>query len=248
MIDKGDRLQNLRHRACTSTRSHRSSGPDTNGGLSIIGTNWLTLDVNPHQAPAAPGHLREVGSRGRTGAVLSPATARLLEHVLTDQPFRPLLMSAEVARHRAEWRTFVAELASSAPSSLEEAERFHEHWHVCHHYLRELVDDEPAVLAMLRVWLPQYAGPDMTLYRGENLDRLEAGRVGIAWTPNIETARIFARGLNAQGKGGAVIRCLVPAAAIVAGPSRHSEHIQEAEFTADPRDLRVQVLERHPPA
>lgn len=181
--------------------------------------------------------------------MLSSTSSRLLQHVLTDQRFLPLLASAERPKHRAEWQAFVAEMTARPPASLEEAERFHDHWHVCHHYLRELVDDEPAVLSMLRVWLPPYTGPDLALYRGENIDRLEAGRIGISWTRNLKTARMFAGGLNAMGKGGALLQALVPASEIIAGPSGHSGHIQEGEFTVDPRGLGgVQVLERYPPA
>ena len=180
--------------------------------------------------------------------MLSPVSRRLLQHVLADQPFRPLLDSAQRPAHQSEWRTFVSEMTARPPATLEEASRFHDHWHVAHHYLRELVDDEPAVLAMLRVWLPPYDGPDLTLYRGENAHRFEAGRLGIAWTREIDKARMFASGLNARGSGGALLRCLAPSAAIIASPSQHSQHIQEGEFTLDPRGLlNVQVLERHPP-
>lgn len=139
-------------------------------------------------------------------------------------------------------------MTACPPATREEAEGFHDHWHVGHHYLRELVDDEPAVIAMLRVWLPAYTGPDLTLYRGENVDRFEAGRLGIAWTREIEKARMFASGLNALGRGGALLCCLVPSTAIIAGPSKHSEYIQEGEFTVDPRGLSAQALERYPPA
>lgn len=83
--------------------------------------------------------------------MLSPASTLLLRHVLTDQPFRPLIDSAQRAARQAEWRAFVTEMTAYPPESREEAERFHDHWHVGHHYLRELVDDEPAVLSMLRV-------------------------------------------------------------------------------------------------
>ena len=49
----------------------------------------------------------------------------------------------------------------------------------------------------------------MALYRGENIDRFEAGRIGTAWTDKEETAIMFARGLNAVGKGGMVLQDLI---------------------------------------
>ena len=178
----------------------------------------------------------------------SPTCALLLEHILTDKPFGPLLRSPERSKHQAEWRGFIEELATLPRPGPDEAARFHGHWHVCHHYVRELVDDDPAVLAMLRVWLPPYAGPSLTLYRGENIDRMEAGRIGIAWTDEIETARTFAQGLNALGAGGALVQATAPASAIVAGPSKHSRYLGESEFTIDPQQLGpVKLLARFPP-
>ena len=172
---------------------------------------------------------------------------RLLNHVLNDGEFLPLINSPTMAAHRAEWRALIAEHAKRPPASSSEAENFHNHWHVCHHYLRKLVADETAVLNMLWVWLPRYKGSDLVLYRGENWDRLEAGQLGIAWTDAIETARIFAKGLNATGKGGALVRAEAPASAIIAGPSTHSVYLGESEFTVDPRNLiATEVLERFP--
>jgi hypothetical protein len=106
-------------------------------------------------------------------------------------------------------------------------------WHVCHHFLRELVDDDDLLIDMLWVWLPRYVGPDLVLYRGENIDRFEAGRIGTAWTGKQATAEMFAGGLNAVGKGGVVLRVTAPSTAIIAGPSKHSLYLGESEFTID---------------
>jgi hypothetical protein len=170
---------------------------------------------------------------------------RLLAHLLGDRAFRPFIDGPERRAHQAEWRSFIAEHRSNPPASLQDAECFHDHWHVCHHHLRELVEDESAVLDMLWVWLPRYAGPDLVLYRGENVGRLEAGRLGMAWTEEMDQARMFARRLNAVDKGGALLRAVAPATSIIAGPSRHSRYLQENEFTVDPRHLAgVEVVER----
>lgn len=162
---------------------------------------------------------------------------RLLAHLLADRPFHPFIESPDRQAHQSEWRAFIAAHSSTPPASTREAESFHDHWHVCHHILRELVDDDDAVLDMLWVWLPQYQGPDLCLYRGENADRLNAGRVGLAWTDDAATARTFASGLNAVGAGGALLRASVPASAIISGPSKHSLYLQESEYTVDPRRL-----------
>lgn len=168
--------------------------------------------------------------------------------MLSDGAFLPLLAAPDRSKHQRAWRRLIAELAGNAPQCQGEAERFHDHWHVCHHYVRELVDDPPAILRMLRVWLPPYAGPGLTLYRGENIDRMEARRVGIAWTPDLGTARTFASGLNATRKGGVLLRAAVPPQAIIAAPSAHARWLGENEFTVDASHIDEFVeIARFPP-
>ncbi len=142
----------------------------------------------------------------------------LLGHILAGKAFGPLLGSADRAKHEAEWSDLIRDLAGLPPSSKQLAERFHTQWHACHHFLRELVDDDDLLIDMLRVWLPRYVGPDLVLYRGENIDRFEAGLIGIAWSDKQEIAEMFARGLNAVGRGGVVLRVTAPSATIIAGP------------------------------
>ena len=157
----------------------------------------------------------------------------LFAHILSGKAFGPLLGSADRAKHQAEWSDLIRDLARLPPSSKQLAERFHTQWHVCHHFLRELVDDDDLLIDMLWVWLPRYVGPDLVLYRGENIDRFEAGCIGTAWSDKRETAEMFARGLNAVGRGGVVLRATVIASAIIAGPSKHSLYLGESEFTID---------------
>lgn len=172
----------------------------------------------------------------------------LLDEFLAGPFFVPLLVSPERAKHRYRWRQFVRELQVLRPFSPEVAARFHVQWHVCHHRLRELVGDDGALLDALPVWLPPYVGGGITLYRGENSDRFDQGKLGWAWSTQRETATMFASGLNAVGSGGMLLRAEVDASAIIAGPSTHSMHIDEFEFTVDPRKVRlVNVIARFPP-
>lgn len=162
----------------------------------------------------------------------------LLGHILSGKEFGPFLRSSERPKHEAEWHDLIRDLARLPPSSEKLAERFHTQWHVCHHYLRELVGDDDLLIDMLWVWLPRYQGPDLVLYRGENIDRFETGRIGTAWSDKQETAEMFACGLNAGGGGGVVLRANVPASAIITGPSWHSSQwLGENEFTLDTRKL-----------
>lgn len=172
----------------------------------------------------------------------------LLRNMLAGQEFMPLIRSPERSLHRAEWRDFLRAIQASPPSSAALAEAFHTQWHVCHHRLRELVEDDELLLDVAWAWLPRYDGPGRELYRGENIDRFEEGRVGSAWSDRQETASMFASGLNAVGKGGVLLRVHAPAEAIIAGPSKHSQWLNESEFTVDirrlPSDQFIEI-ERH---
>jgi hypothetical protein len=163
----------------------------------------------------------------------------LLAHILAGKEFLPLLRASEseVFRHRSVWRELLRGLIATPPHDAEMAASFHTQWHVCHHFVRELVDDDELLLDMLWVWLPRYQGSARLLYRGENIARLAAGRVGFGWSDDEETARMFARGLNAVQSGGVILQTLAPVEAIIAGPSRHSLWLQENEFTLDTRLL-----------
>jgi len=161
----------------------------------------------------------------------------LLDHILDGKHYGPMLRSPEVAQHRAEWRALFKSLIACPPKDHEIAERFHTQWHVSHHFIRELAEDDALLMNMLWVWLPRYEGPTMVLYRGENIDRFQAGKLGSAWTDKKETADMFASGLNAVGQGGMILQATVPASLIIAGPSAHSLRMGESEFTVDPRTL-----------
>jgi len=161
----------------------------------------------------------------------------LLSHILDGKEFGPILGSPNVALHRSEWRNLFKRLIDCPPKDHAVADKFHTQWHVSHHLIRQLIDDDALLMDMLWIWLPRYNGPSMELYRGENIDRLENGVVGTAWARKEETASTFASGLNAVGKGGVILRTLAPVSSIIAGPSKHSIYLGEYEFTLDTRKL-----------
>lgn len=173
----------------------------------------------------------------------------LLRGMLAGQEFMPMINSVERARHQTEWRGLLSSLVHLPPSSDELAQAFHTQWHVCHHFLRELVNDDELLLDVAWIWLPRYQGPSLDLYRGENIDRYRCRRIGSAWSDKRETAEMFACGLNAIGEGGVILRSTVPASAIIAGPSAHSLHLEESEFTVDSRKIgTVAEIARFPPS
>jgi hypothetical protein len=113
--------------------------------------------------------------------------------------------------------------------------------------IRMHAGDDIVVLNALRVMLPPYEGPPVTLYRGDNALRARRDRCGMAWTRDIETARRFAqheRNLARLG-GGVVLEALAPAAAIVSASHLSGDHYDEDEFIVDRRLLRsIRTIER----
>ncbi len=125
---------------------------------------------------------------------------------------------------------------------------FHTLWTERGHRIREQVLDDDLLRDALRILLPVYVGTDLTLYRGENIDRWRTQAYGFAWTEEIDIARMFARGLNAwDGQGGVLLSTDAPTEAIIAGPSKHSIYLGEHEYVVDWRQLReITSLERFP--
>lgn len=128
------------------------------------------------------------------------------------------------------------------------AEAFHTYWTEIGFRVREAVSNDPLMLNALRLLLPPYHGPGLTLYRGENLDRWQQGRLGFGWTPRREVATMFASGLAAsEGTGGILVCANVPCNAIIASPGKHSRYLDEDEYIVDPRHLgTIQALEQFP--
>jgi hypothetical protein len=92
--------------------------------------------------------------------------------------------------------------------------------------------------------LPSYAGPGLTLYRGELEARYAAGIYGIAWTPLIEKARQFARRREPDEGQGVVLKIDATPDMIVAALREHSQHtltLEEDEYIVDPRKIKGKV-------
>lgn len=173
---------------------------------------------------------------------------RLLEHILSGRDYDPLLKSSEIDIYREEWRQLMRELVACPPKDADIRAAFHNKWHVSHARIRALVGEDNLLVDALWIWLPRYEGPDLMLYRGENIDRYESGVIGTAWSDQERTAEVFARAQNNDGKGGVLLQTIAPAESIIAGPSAHSEYLGEREFTVDPRRLgSVIEKDRFPP-
>lgn len=167
----------------------------------------------------------------------------LILEFLAGREYRPLLKDPYRDACRDQWRALFMDLRSRAPSDDLLVECFETRWHESHHYIRELVEDDPLLLETLWVWLPRYLGGELQLYRGENIDRWEHKSIGWAWTTRLNVAERFASGLNAVGGGGVILRAVAPVHAIIAGPSAHSRWLGEDEHTVDTRRLNGLIVE-----
>lgn len=88
---------------------------------------------------------------------------------------------------------------------------------------------------LLRARLPAYQvkHDPLILYRGELESRFTAGLVGMSWTEDIETARMFAR-RRCSGEGrGILLRTTALPSQVIAGPTPHSTWLQEGEYILD---------------
>ena len=123
--------------------------------------------------------------------------------------------------------------ASSVSDELREA--FHLQWTVRGHRIREALDDDVLLVNVLRQILPPYLGPGLTIYRGEQAARADAGRVGFNWSEDREVAKMFASGLCTLYPGGGVLlQAYAPPCAIISGSSKHSIYLGESELIVDP--------------
>jgi hypothetical protein len=124
----------------------------------------------------------------------------------------------------------------------------HTLWTVNAGHLRRKIRDDPLILRVLKKTMPGYQGLGLTLYRGECQFLYAQNKIGFCWSPRIEVARCFARGLNAIESGGILLRAHAPAEAILAGPNIHSaQQMGEFEYTCDPERLQdIEVLQCFP--
>ena len=144
------------------------------------------------------------------------------------------------------WRSYSAALMNEPEIDAAISESFSTYWIVAGHRIRAQFESDAALVQFLRFMLPPYTGPGLTLYRGENMARYEKGYIGLAWTAEIETARMFGRGLNSVEGGGVVLSARCPEESILCGPNAHSNYLGERQYTVDPRLCEsFKLVERH---
>jgi hypothetical protein len=140
------------------------------------------------------------------------------------------------------WPTICSQMIAEPPAEHLRG-LFRSRWVEFGERIRVCTADDGLLAKALHAWLPLYDGSGLTLYRGESAARYEAGRLGFNWTTKQATAEMFGSGWNAlHPGGGCLLRCDVPAAAIISAPDSHSRWLGEDEFVVDPSMLQGVVL------
>ncbi len=145
------------------------------------------------------------------------------------------------------WNPVFKYIASHYDTLKFNKEKIHSLWTVNGGHLRRKIADDDLVLSVLIRCLPGYDGESMTLFRGECNFLYEDNKIGFCWTPKIEIARMFARGLNSIESGGVLLKAYAPAKAILTAPNEHSAvTLDEHEYTCNPNLLEnITVIEKY---
>lgn len=114
-------------------------------------------------------------------------------------------------------------------------------------HLRALTNGANVLAAGLRVLLPPYTGPALTIYRGDSWFNRCRRTYGLSWTTSIEVARHFASDTvwRTCVGGSVLLETMAPADAIVCVPGLTDDRYAEQEVVVEPRRLgKVNVVER----
>lgn len=113
-------------------------------------------------------------------------------------------------------------------------------------HTRVEVGDDLLLIRALRVLLPPYRGPAVTLFRGEGARNRHRRTYGLSWTSEREVAEDFAnRDWRTSVGGSVLLQTRAPPAAIICAPHRLDNRFGEREYLVDRRRLDgVTVLKR----
>jgi hypothetical protein len=151
----------------------------------------------------------------------------------------------------------IAKIRRPHPKALIKTQRV---WHLYNWSLRRLVRNDDALIAGLKVLLPRYNGPPLTLYRGQGYGQ----QIGLSWTHNYEVARKFAlygmgwadldlkkipRRVRNKPRRGAIIlkatmkREIISQEICLRGNFRYGEHVIDPRGVEDLPNYRVEELD-----
>jgi len=153
----------------------------------------------------------------------------------------------ESVHQKSEWLLFLQSLPESGLLTPALKKAFHTVWIERGKFIREQLANDQNLTKLLALCMPTYDGPGLTVFRGENEHRFNSGDIGFCWSEEIETAKLFASGLNACNGRGLIIKAYAPPEAIYSGPNDHSRYIDEHEVTLNPRLITgIKVIKFYP--
>ena len=133
------------------------------------------------------------------------------------------------------WIAALEDIIKNSYHQISDKETLHLFWTVNGGHIRNKIRNDSLLLQFLKLSLPKYNGDASILFRGECRFLYEDGKIGFCWTPDIEVAKKFARGLNSIESGGILLKAYAPKSAILSAPNPHSTNqIRENEYTCDP--------------
>ncbi len=112
---------------------------------------------------------------------------------------------------------------------------------------RQAVDNDGLLFDALRLLMPPYKGPSLTLYRGDGWRNRCRRTYGPSWSKRKKVAEAYAQG-NWQTTidGSVLLETLAPAEAIICALHKHENRRGEDEYVVDRRRLRqVRVVKRY---
>ncbi|AXY59983.1 MULTISPECIES: hypothetical protein [Acinetobacter] len=121
-------------------------------------------------------------------------------------------------------------------------EEFHLFWIERGEFIRSQINDDRKLVDMLWEVLPPYEGKEVTLYRGENIERFKQNKIGLCWTSDLAVAKRFST-RNACNNGSIILSAKADKSIIITGTHSHSKYLDENEFTIDPfklKDIKIE--------
>lgn len=172
--------------------------------------------------------------------------ARAFVEGARDGDLQRLIWAVEQLDMTATWRPAIRALARSGQVHASIPTSFLQLWLDWGSHVRLEVGDDLVLARALRLLLPTYEGPGLTLYRGDSAWNRKRRTYGMSWTSDIGVGRSFAQGPWRYHTGGSVLlTATAPPEAIVCAPHALDDRYEEAEYIVDRRLLKaVQVVQR----
>jgi hypothetical protein len=158
-----------------------------------------------------------------------------------------LLDAFRAMGHSLPWAKLMRAVAKSPVPPERFRQFFLDHWRHNGEHIRQEVGDDLLLADALRVMLPSYTGPAITLYRGDGFRNRKYRTYGLSWSRDVEIARGFAEDWfwRTTLGGSVLLEATAPADAIICEVSNADDSYGEHEIIVDRRRLRtVKVIKR----